>query len=181
MAKVIKMSLASASIRNAINQLDAYRNSLPTKTDMLCNRLAQRIAAYAQEGFASAVADTALYRESGTTTVISRTASVSVTVEPTGQSLYIVAASGEDAVWAEFGAGVYYNGSAGTSPHPKGAELGFVIGGYGKGNGRLETWGYFNGDDIVLTHGTPASMPLYNALVRARGEIAEVAREVFSL
>lgn len=174
MAKVIKMSLSSASIRNAINQLDEYRNSIPTKTDMLCNRLAQRITSYAQEGFSSAVADTSLNGAS-------RTASVSVTVEPTGQSLYIVAASGEDAVWAEFGAGVYYNGAVGTSPHPKGAELGYVIGGYGKGHGRKQVWGYHSGDDIVLTHGTPASMPLYNALVRARGEIAEVAREVFSL
>ncbi len=173
MARVISFSLTSASIQKAKAEIDAYRKSIPAKTDELCRQIAERIRSYAEEGFASAVSDTAINRPD-------KPASVDVSVEVRGNSIYAVVASGEDAVWAEFGAGVYYNGSAGTSPHPKGAELGYVIGGYGKGKGTRQVWGYFDDSGLVLTRGTPASMPLYNALVRARSEIASVAREVFS-
>lgn len=172
MAKIIRMSLTSESIQNAIREIEAYRNSLKERTNELCRRLAERIGVYAREGFASAPGDTTI---SGGP----RSANVSVTVEPRGNCLYVITAAGEDAVWAEFGAGIHYNGGAGTSPHPKGAELGFVIGGYGKGNGARQVWGYWKDGELVLTRGTPASMPLYNALVRARNEIAEVAMEVF--
>lgn len=174
MAKTISFSLSSASIRKAWDELEAYRKSVPAKTDEVCKRIAERIRSYAEEGFAAAVSGTAINRPD-------TPASVDVTVEVRGNSIYAVVASGEDAVWAEFGAGVYYNGSAGTSPHPKGAELGYVIGGYGKGKGTRQVWGYFDENgNLVLTRGTPASMPLYNALVRARSEIESIAREVFS-
>ena len=76
---------------------------------------------------------------------------------------------GEQAVFVEFGAGVYYNGSPGTSPHPYGVELGYTIGDYGWGFGRSEEWGYTNANGKYrLTHGTPAAMPLYNAGVAIR-------------
>ena len=68
-------------------------------------------------------------------------------------SVTVVIASGEDAIWIEFGSGVYYNGSPGTSPHPSGAELGFVIGGYGDGNGKKNAWGYKDETGkVILTH-----------------------------
>lgn len=70
---------------------------------------------------------------------------------------------GEQAVFVEFGAGVYYNGSPGSSPHPYGVELGFTIGDYGLGLGKNETWEYTKNGKYHITHGTPAAMPLYNA------------------
>ena len=43
-------------------------------------------------------------------------------------------------------------------------ELGFVIGGYGKGQGNQKAWGYYAEDgNLVITHGTAAQMPLYRA------------------
>lgn len=174
MAKVISMSLSTASIRKAIQELEAYSQSLKQRSDTLCLRIAELIRNYAQEGFSSAVADTAINRAS-------KSANVEVTVEKRGDSAYAVVASGEDAVWVEFGAGVYYNGAAGSSPHPKGSELGFMIGGYGKGHGRRQVWGYMDSEGLVLTRGTPAAMPMYNAFVRAKGEIESIAREVFGL
>lgn len=39
-------------------------------------------------------------------------------------------------LFIEFGAGIHYNGSAGSSPHPKGNEFGYTIGSYGKGLGK---------------------------------------------
>lgn len=71
---------------------------------------------------------------------------------------------GEQAVFVEFGAGVYYNGAAGSSPHPYGVELGYTIGDYGWGFGQFDEWGYTDANGKYrLTHGTPAAMPLYNA------------------
>jgi hypothetical protein len=81
----------------------------------------------------------------------------------------------------EFGAGVYYNGAVGSSPNPLGTGLGFTIGSYGKGNGRKEVWGYRGEDgEIHLTHGAPASMPLYKAVQSVSRDIARIAREVFA-
>lgn len=105
-------------------------------------------------------------------------AEVTVSVEhKSGSSLVI--ASGEDAIWVEFGAGVYHNGSAGSSPHPKGTELGFTIGGYGKGDGKKNIWGYYSDGELKLTHGTPAKMPMYRAVQTVCNEIASIAKEVF--
>ena len=88
---------------------------------------------------------------------------------------------GEQAVFVEFGAGVYSNGSVGSSPNPWGNDLGFTIGSYGLGNGKKTVWG-FKGEDgqIHLTHGTPASMPLYRAVQSVRQDIVNIAREVFA-
>ena len=88
-------------------------------------------------------------------------------------------ASGEDAIWAEFGAGVYHNGSAGASPHPKGSEFGFTIGGYGYGQGKKAVWGFYEGDELMLTHGAPASMPMYRSVQWVCDEIYKIAKEVF--
>lgn len=97
-----------------------------------------------------------------------------------GENVSVVVASGEDAVWVEFGAGVYHNGAAGSSPHPKGNELGFTIGSYGKGNGRKTTWGYLDDDgELHLTHGTPATMPMYRAMETVSEEVYLIAKEVF--
>lgn len=91
----------------------------------------------------------------------------------------VVVANGEDAVWIEFGAGVHYNGSVGSSPNPYGAKLGFIIGGYGKGNGRKETWGFYEDGELKITHGTPAKMPMANAVTALCNEFPRIAKEVF--
>jgi hypothetical protein len=108
-------------------------------------------------------------------------ANVSVTVEPGNDSILVVA-HGEDAVWIEFGAGVYHNGSVGSYPNPLAEPAGMAaIGTYGKGNGAKEVWGYLGSDGkIHLTRGTPASMPLYRAVQSVTRDIAKIAREVFS-
>lgn len=66
---------------------------------------------------------------------------------------------GEQAVFVEFGAGVYYNGNPHGSPHPWGVELGFTIGDYGMHQGLKKAWVH----DGHLYKGTPAAMPLFHA------------------
>ena len=108
-----------------------------------------------------------------------RKPNVTVSVSERGD-IAVVVADGEDAVWVEFGAGVYHNGSPGSSPHPNGSELGFTIGSYGKGYGKANAWGYYDSDDrLIITRGTPASMPMYNAAQQVSKEAISIAKEVF--
>ena len=168
---VISFGLSEREIGKAIKELEQYKQELIRKTALLREKVADRIAELAQSGFNGAVVDDVL--KGGV-----KTAQVTVSLSNT-DDVSLVIANGEDAVWVEFGAGVYHNGSAGSSPHPNGSELGFTIGGYGKGMGKKEVWGYYEGDELRLTHGTPAIMPMYNAVKTVCDEITSIAREVF--
>lgn len=169
--KVIRFGLSAREIDRAIRELEQYKQDIIRKTDLLRARVAERLAELSRDGFAGAIVDDLL--KGG-----QRTAQVDVSIDQR-DNVTLVIARGEDAVWVEFGAGVHYNGSAGTSPHPKGSELGFTIGGYGKGMGKKDVWGFYEDGELRLTHGTPAIMPMYNAVKTVCDEIAEIAREVF--
>lgn len=175
MAKTITVRLNEQSIDEAIAQLDEYVQSLKLKCQRLAQLVAERIAWSASQGFSSAIADDIF------TTGDRPTADVSVSVEDNG-NLQLVIASGADAVFVEFGAGVYYNGAAGSSPHPKGAENGFLIGEYGKGKGKKNVWALPGSTKLnpILTHGTPAAMPMYHGLQDALNVITDLAQEVFA-
>lgn len=162
-----------ASIDAAVKEIRDYADWVKRKTDELRERVAYFIAKDASAVFNTAVADDLI----GEGAVIG---SVNVVVEDNG-NMTLVIANGEDAVFMEFGAGVYYNGGVGSSPNPLGAALGYTIGSYGKGNGAKAVWG-FKGEDgaLHLTHGVPASMPLYRALQSVVNDIEQIAREVFS-
>jgi hypothetical protein len=162
-----------ASIDAAVKEIRDYADWVKRKTDELRERVAYFIAKDASAVFNTAVADDLI----GEGAVIG---SVDVVVEDNG-NMTLVIANGEDAVFMEFGAGVYYNGGVGSSPNPLGAALGYTIGSYGKGNGAKAVWG-FKGEDgaLHLTHGVPASMPLYRALQSVVNDIEQIAREVFS-
>ena len=91
---------------------------------------------------------------------------------------------GEDVMFVEFGAGITYNGPAGSSPHPLGVELGYTIGSYGKGNGRKEYWFYDEVDEegdvhTQVSYGTEATMPMWKADQAIKNEFASIAKQVF--
>lgn len=173
MSKVIKVELSVSSINKAIKDLEMYQAELKSKVGELRRRLAEEIAAEAQISFNSAKVSDII--KGGT----SRNAEVTVSVADSGD-VTVVVADGEDAVWCEFGSGVYHNGSVGSSPNPLGANLGFTIGSYGKGRGKQTAWGYYSEDnEVVITRGTPATMPMYTAAVSVMNRAVKIAREVF--
>ena len=174
--KVITVSLSTQDINKAIKELEKYKKDFEKKVNLLRVRIAEEIKTLAQTGFnSSGVND--IVRE-GT-----RPANVDVTVSDSG-NVTVVIATGKDAVWCEFGAGVYYNGSAGSSPNPYGSDLGLTIGSFGDGHGKQDVWGYYEtpGDPntLVLTHGTEATMPMYNAVQAIVPKVVNIAKEVFS-
>ena len=180
------MTLDSASIDAAIRELKDYQNRLQRKAEELRERVAELIRDNAQPIFDTAIVDDTFLTvvKKGTNTPESpKTGGVTVTVEPGKDNVTLVIANGEEAVWAEFGAGVHYNGAVGSYPNPLGDTLDFIaaIGTYGKGYGARETWGFLGSDgNIHLTHGAPASMPLYKAVQAVSKDIVQIAREVFS-
>lgn len=181
MTKVINVQLNSASIDAAIRELQEYSKWVQRKADELRKRVAELISNQAQTVFQSSVAESGFAVIDGSPVDETRFGEVTVTVRPESDNTTVIIASGKDAVFMEFGAGVYYNGSVGSSPNPWGTDLGFTIGSYGLGNGKKEVWGYPGEDGkIHLTHGAPASMPLYRAVVSVANDIEQIAREVFS-
>lgn len=171
--KVIRISLSEKDIDRSIKELEQYKREIIRKTELLRTRIAERIANLAQSGFNGAIVDDLTEGSGGV-----GKADVRISIDER-ENVSVVIAAGEDAVWVEFGAGVFHNGSAGGSLHPKGSELGFTIGGYGKGMGKRQTWGFYEDGELRLTHGTPAVMPMYNALKTVCDEIVDVVKEVF--
>ena len=173
MSRTIHVDLFSpSSIDAAIRELRDYQKWVEQKTVELRERIAYFIAKDASAVFNTATADDLI----GEGVV---TGNVEVTVNNDGD-ISLVIANGKDAVFMEFGAGIYHNGSVGSSPNPLGEGLGYTIGSYGE-NGAKEAWGFYGDDgELHLTRGVPASMPLYNAVTAIRNELVDIAREVFS-
>ena len=175
MSKVIKFGLSPSEIQRAINEVEKFKAEFQKKVDTYRMRIADEIAVYASIYFDNSVIDDVVNGSP-------RKPDVTVDWTDNGK-IAVVVANGEDAVWCEFGAGVYHNGSVGSSPNPYGNDLGFTIGSYGKGKGQQKVWGYYTDPEsktgLVLTHGTPASMPMYNAAQEVLRKSVEIAREVF--
>ena len=169
--RVISFGLSTKEIDRAMKELADYKQEIIRKTELLREKVAERLADEAKKGFAGAVADDLV--KGG-----QRFAQVDVSVD-NRSSITVVVANGEDAVWVEFGAGVYHNGSPGSSPHPHGAELGMTIGGFGKGNGKKEVWGFYENGELKLSRGTPARMPMALAITTVCNDIQAIAKEVF--
>lgn len=170
--KTIRFGLGVTGINRAIREVNKFKQDFRNKVDTYRKRIAEELAVQASLNFGNAVVDDVIHGSP-------RRPDVAVTVSERG-SISVVVAEGEDAVWCEFGAGVYHNGSVGSSPNPYGNDLGFTIGSYGKGYGKKQAWGYYDENgDLVITRGTPASMPLYNAAQEVMRKAIEIAKEVF--
>ncbi len=176
--KTLKADLSVSSIRNLQRELEKYRDSLTYKCELLVKQLAEAGIPVIDENMAKAAftvdkkgiqsgADPQHYTQVKINTFGSY-ARADLIVE------------GTELLFIEFGAGVYYNGSAGTSPHPKGEEFGYVIGSYGKGHGVQKVWGYYaDSGELILTHGVEATMPMYKASLEIAQNVIKIAKDVF--
>lgn len=171
--KTIKVPLSVAGIDNAIRELDRYQNWLRTRTNLLLDRLAQEGFSVASANFAKAVYD--------------GTNDVSVSVEQRGEGARAIVAVGASVLFIEFGTGVVY-----PDNHPEAAEHGMRRGEYGAGHGKQPSWGYYgepgtngieytkkSGNTVVLTHGNPANMSMYETVKYLEGILPRLVQEVF--
>lgn len=163
-----------SNVSQVLEKINKYVADLKSVRELFQMRLAIEIQEAAQRYFDASILDTPVSNRASN----EHLADVSVTVQNQMEWTVIIA-NGEDAVFCEFGAGVYWNGSAGASPNPYGAELGFTIGSYGMGNGTKKAWAFKleDGGDWLVTHGTPATMPMY----RARNELLTVGNRIIEI
>lgn len=173
--KKIEFSLfRGGGIGKAIKELKEYKKDLLRKTALLRERIAETIKHHADLDFSVAIVDDIT---SGTGSA--KFANVNVKIETNG-NITVIIADGKDAVWVEFGAGVYHNGPVGSSPNPLGRNLGYTIGGFGT-RGERQTWMFKDeiSGEKKFTHGTPASMPMYKALESVINNFQGIVGEVF--
>lgn len=162
--RTITVKLNSRSIASAIKEVRAYKAWVERKTRELTKRLAQLGAKEARVRFAGAQYDG------------NNDAEVSVEAIDNG---YKIVAAGQSVFFIEFGAGVYYNG---TEPYPEPRPPGVAgIGEYGQGKGKRKAWGFYDdGGELVITHGTPAAMPMLHASRAMQQAVEQIAKEVFA-
>ena len=171
--KIISVNLSEKGISQAIKEIEQYKIEMNKKLEIYRERLADEITKNAQIGFNGSLVDDVIKGGSP------HSAQVDVSFSSTG-NITVIVAKGEDAVWCEFGSGVYHNGSVGSSPNPYGSENGLIIGSYGLGRGKQSAWGYYDENkEIVITRGTPATMPMFKAAQAVANMSISIAREVW--
>ena len=168
--RTIKINLFDGrSLDKAIQQIRQYQNSLNDKCAEFVRRLAEVGIPVIDENIAAAQGDS----DKGHNTYIKIKSFGSYS-----QAELIVESN--SILWIEFGAGVHFNGHLGSSPHPKGEELGYTIGSYGKGQGKNDFWFYYaDSGEAVMSHGTQATMPVYKAGLEIKRQVLKIAKEVF--
>ena len=160
---IIKCDLSKQSIDRAIKELKAYKQEFLKREKQLLEGLAKIGLKEASVRFTTAMYD--------------GNNDVSVRLDETKNG-YAIVAEGKAVAFIEFGAGVYHNSS---EPYPNPRPEGIVgIGEYGKGHGKRKAWGYKNeSNELVITRGNPAAMPMWYASEEIKNSVLRIAKEVF--
>ena len=160
---VIKINLSGDGIENALTEVNRFKREFLEKEKRLLERLAEIGLREASVRFTTAMYD--------------GTNDVSVKLDETDKG-YAIVAEGKAVAFIEFGAGVYHNSS---EPYPNPRPNGIVgIGEYGQGKGKRKAWGYKNeNDELVITRGNPAAMPMWYASEEIKSSVLRVVKEVF--
>jgi hypothetical protein len=160
---VVKCTLDTKDIARAIKELKAYKKEFLQKEKRLLEGLAEIGIKEASVRFTTAMYD--------------GINDVSVRLDTTKNG-YVIVAEGSAVAFIEFGAGVYHNTG---EPYPNPRPTGIVnIGEYGQGKGKRTAWGYKDeNDELVITRGNPAAMPMWYASEEIKNSILKVVKEVF--
>lgn len=175
--RTIKIDLFdSKSLQKAIDEINRYKNDLPRKCELLCQRLAE---------LGVQVSNTAL-RE-GKSEDYQPSTKVSYEIDASGNIVRAkIVASGPYILFLEFGSGIRYSGTK----NPKAAEMGYGPGTYPSNapqqnppydNWESPTGWYYYGDDgqVHHTYGVRAKMPMYRASEEIMKSVNKVAKGVF--
>lgn len=171
------MDIAVEGLKEAIDALKAYRDSLDDKRKRLLERLAE------------IGVETANLRFSEVIPIYSGVFDgVDVGVMWVDDHTLAVKASGGQVGFLEFGAGIHHYGQG----HPLAGEFGTGPGTYGP-RGNQEYWYYkdrggqigewsqpsVRNPNVIRTSGNPPSRAMYQAGVEIRKKITEIAKEIY--
>ena len=156
-------------VENTLKDLDLISLTLRNKAQKILKELIISGYTVADYAFADAEYD--------------GTNDVSLSMKFEGNTAELMA-SGKSVLFIEFGSGIVF-----TDENPKAAELGFIRGAYGKGNGGKPSWVYVgeagtNGyvidekRNVVITQGNPPANAMYEASKVMRDEVVSTVWEV---
>ena len=167
----LKIYLSANDFDKAIADIKKYREELADKLVVLVDKLCRNGVEVAKIKVLASQGDSS---------------ETSVVYDPPNANGDIVSATiyleGKDAIFVEFGAGIYYNNG---NNHPKAAEFGFGIGTYPSKhppNRAINPGYWWYGNREVGKHlsiGTEATMPLFNASETIRNNLIKTAIEEF--
>lgn len=171
--KTVKVPLSQRGIDTLLLEIENYKIWLKDRSEVLLERLAFYGFEVASARFTKADYD--------------GTNDTSVSVEYRGNGIRVIVAVGASVLFIEFGTGVTY-----PDNHPQAAELGMKRGEYGQGHGKQSSWGYYgdpgtngvaktknDGSTVIITHGNPANMPMYETVKYLKGLLPVLVKEVF--
>ena len=174
--RVIRGELSSKGIQSIIDQLQDYKQDLHRKTELLCKRLAEVGLTVAQTKIGESP--------------LGKTISMRSDMEPSKAGCKaMLIASGQTKsndygtvntlLLVEFGSGIHFN----PVDNPKAGEFGMGVGTFPGQIHAFDPGGwYYWGEDEKWhhTYGTKATMPMYNASVAIREQVAAITKEVFA-
>ena len=155
----------NGSLSDAIKQLKAYREDINNKLDELIRVLANDGVVVAKAWLGATQGD-------------SSRAAVGLEIDSSGNiHTAMISLSGADALFIEFGAGIYYNGS--DPPHA--AEFGYGVGTYpGQTHAFDRGWWYTDeSGHSNYSHGTEGTAPIYHAAENIRNTAIKKAISIF--
>ena len=171
--KQVTVPLSVSGIERLQRSVEEYQRWLKDRSEKLLDRLAEEGYQIASAKFAQAVYD--------------GTNDVSVSIENRVANARAIVAVGSSVLFIEFGTGIVY-----PDDHPEADDLGMKRGEYGKGHGKQTSWGYYgepgtngelrekkNGSVVVITHGNPANMAMYETVKELEMHLRDLAKEVF--
>ena len=166
------------TINQAIKELEMYRDSLLSKSDLFVHRLAEIGVEAAEIALANAEGDSGEPRFSmifnTSEGIVEGQIIITSTphVDKEGRVFY------PHLAW-EFGAGIYFNNG---NINPEASEFGMGVGSFPKQTHALNDYWWYRDEEGVLhlSKGTEAAMPMYKASVEIITQIDRIAREVFN-
>lgn len=157
------------SIQKAVTELRAYKQEWERKANLCCEAVAAALADKISENLSAIPYSDDMF-DVGTHTPMPRPPILGV--EARGNQVYV---GGDEIAFVEFGAGVYHNQGR-TNPLSESVQFSTTPGSYGQGNGVKPYW--FIAHNLI-SYGTPAYMPIYNAIEEIKPEIPTIVRGIF--
>ena len=167
--KKINIDLSVKSVKQAIKELETYRDSMKDKNKQFVERLAllgipviQEAIAFSQSKDSNKNVDKEI--------IIEHSDSVSARA--------VLRIQGEDVLFFEFGSGIHHNK---TDP-PHAEKWGYGVGTYPGQTHAFDEDGWYYRDAAGLhhTYGTEATMPMLKAGKEIISKIRQIAREVYA-
>ena len=164
-------AMNTASVKAAIAELQSVKREWERKGKLCCEAIAAALAEEIEKNFLNIPFSDDLFN-------VKTHQAIKTTpvwgVEAKGNTV-VVKENGAELAFIEFGAGISHNAGR-SNPLSEKVSFDTAIGSYGQGHGTQPYW--FVAHNLI-SYGTPAYMPIYNAIEAVKPMIPTICRGIF--